>query len=56
MKSARRRIVNHKAVFKARTPKEDNDELSQELIIAARKSGTLDLSKRGLHTGNNHKS
>ncbi|XP_043465463.1 leucine-rich repeat-containing protein 40-like isoform X2 [Leptopilina heterotoma] len=48
MKSARKRIANHKALFKQRTQKDDNDELSFELIISTRKSGQLDMSGRGL--------
>lgn len=51
MKSARKRIVNHRAVFKQRTKTDDNQELSFELIIATRKTGQLDLSGRGLTSG-----
>lgn len=43
--------INHAAVFKPRTKNEDNAELSEEIILAARKSGNLNLSSRGLSTG-----
>lgn len=43
--------MNHNAVFKQRTQKDDNDELSFELIISTRKSGQLDMSGRGLAAG-----
>ncbi|XP_033226281.1 leucine-rich repeat-containing protein 40-like isoform X2 [Belonocnema kinseyi] len=48
MKSARQRIANHRAIFKPRTKKEDNDELSFDLILSARKTGHLSLTGRGL--------
>lgn len=43
--------VNHFAVFKQRTKNDDNAELSEIIIISARKSGNLNLSSRGLYTG-----
>lgn len=43
--------VNHLAVFKQRTKNDDNAELSDVVIISARKTGHLNLSSRGLYTG-----
>lgn len=43
--------ANHSAVFKKRTKNDDNAELSEIIIISARKSGNLNLSSRGLFTG-----
>ncbi|XP_054001277.1 leucine-rich repeat-containing protein 40-like [Hylaeus anthracinus] len=42
--------INHRAVFKRRTKHDDNAELSEVLIISARKTGNLNLSSRGLYT------
>ncbi|XP_003700527.2 leucine-rich repeat-containing protein 40 isoform X1 [Megachile rotundata] len=42
--------VNHLAVFKQRTKTDDNAELSEVIIISARKTGNLNLSSRGLST------
>ncbi|XP_033364700.1 leucine-rich repeat-containing protein 40-like [Bombus vosnesenskii] len=42
--------ANHSAVFKKRTKNDDNAELSEIIIISARKSGNLNLSSRGLFT------
>lgn len=47
----RKKFVNHLAVFKPRTKKDDNNELSERIIITARKTGELNLSSRGLATG-----
>lgn len=43
--------INHKAVFKRRTKKDDNAELSKGIIVSARKTGQLNLSSRGMSTG-----
>ena len=51
MKSGRQKVTNRQAVFKPRTTKDDNDELSLELIISARKSGQLSLTGRGMASG-----
>ncbi|XP_026827400.1 leucine-rich repeat-containing protein 40 isoform X2 [Ooceraea biroi] len=48
--SGARKKVNHLAVFKERTKKDDNAELSRSIIISARKTGRLSLSSRGLST------
>ncbi|XP_076239569.1 leucine-rich repeat-containing protein 40 [Calliopsis andreniformis] len=42
--------VNHLSVFKQRTKNDDNAELSEAVIMSARKSGDLNLSSRGLYT------
>ncbi|CAL7952317.1 unnamed protein product [Xylocopa violacea] len=42
--------VNHLAVFKQRTKHDDNAELSEIIILSARKTGNLNLSSRGLYT------
>ncbi|XP_015176087.1 PREDICTED: leucine-rich repeat-containing protein 40-like [Polistes dominula] len=42
--------INHCAVFKQRTKNDDNDELSNSMIMRARKTGQLNLSSRGLFT------
>ncbi|XP_034950700.1 leucine-rich repeat-containing protein 40-like [Chelonus insularis] len=42
--------VNHLAVFKPRTKKDDNNELSERIIVEARRTGELTLSGRGLAT------
>ncbi|XP_017883723.1 leucine-rich repeat-containing protein 40-like [Ceratina calcarata] len=49
MSGAKKRI-NHLAVFKRRTKNDDNAELSEDIILSARKTGNLDLSSRGLFT------
>ncbi|KAK2578307.1 hypothetical protein KPH14_002583 [Odynerus spinipes] len=43
--------IHHCAVFKPRTKNDDNAELSNSMIISARKTGQLNLSSRGLFTG-----
>ena len=43
--------VYHSAVFKKRTKNDDNAELSEVIIISARKNGNLNLSSKGLFTG-----
>lgn len=43
--------INHCAVFKPRTKNEDNAELTNSIIISARKTGQLNLSSRGLFSG-----
>ncbi|XP_043269579.1 leucine-rich repeat-containing protein 40-like isoform X1 [Venturia canescens] len=45
-----KRNVNHRALFKPRTKREDDDELSYRLVISARKTGKLNLASRGLAT------
>lgn len=47
----RKKYVNHLSVFKQRTKKDDNNELSERIIITARKTGELNLSSKGLSTG-----
>ncbi|XP_043786589.1 leucine-rich repeat-containing protein 40-like [Apis laboriosa] len=42
--------IHHSAVFKKRTKNDDNAELSEVIIISARKNGNLNLSSRGLFT------
>ncbi|XP_043489519.1 leucine-rich repeat-containing protein 40-like [Polistes fuscatus] len=42
--------INHCAVFKQRTKNDDNNELSNSMIMRARKTGQLNLSSRGLFT------
>lgn len=42
--------INHEALFKKRTAKDNNTELSHRIIIEARKSGELNLSFKGLST------
>ncbi|XP_043249061.1 leucine-rich repeat-containing protein 40-like isoform X2 [Colletes gigas] len=42
--------INHLAVYKQRTKHDDNAELSEVVIISARKTGNLNLSSRGLYT------
>jgi len=46
-----RKKVNQLAVFKQRTKKDDNAELSKNIIVSARKTGRLSLSSRGMSTG-----
>jgi hypothetical protein len=46
-----RKKVNQLAVFKQRTKKDDNAELSKNIIVSARKTGRLNLSSRGMSTG-----
>ncbi|KAK0171167.1 hypothetical protein PV328_008922 [Microctonus aethiopoides] len=41
---------NYSAVFKSRTKNDDDEELSERIIISARKTGQLDLSSKGLST------
>ncbi|XP_076278616.1 leucine-rich repeat-containing protein 40 isoform X1 [Lasioglossum baleicum] len=48
--SSVKKNINHLAVFKQRTKNDDNAELSEVNIIAARKSGVLNLSSKGLST------
>ncbi|CAK9797133.1 Leucine-rich repeat-containing protein 40 [Anthophora plagiata] len=45
-----KRRVNHLAVFKQRTRNDDNAELSENIVLSARKTGNLNLSSRGLFT------
>lgn len=47
----KKKFTNYSAVFKSRTKNDDNEELSERIIISARKSGQLDLSSKGLSTG-----
>ncbi|XP_012257717.2 leucine-rich repeat-containing protein 40-like [Athalia rosae] len=42
------RRANHRSLFKPRTRKEDDDELTESVVISARKSGQLNLSAKGL--------
>lgn len=49
--SSMKKKVYHSAVFKKRTKNDDNAELSEVIIISARKNGNLNLSSRGLFTG-----
>lgn len=49
--SKSKKKINHCAVFKQRTKNDDNAELSNSMIICARKTGQLSLSSRGLFTG-----
>uniref|UniRef100_V9IBX9 Leucine-rich repeat-containing protein 40 n=1 Tax=Apis cerana TaxID=7461 RepID=V9IBX9_APICE len=48
--SGMKKKVYHSAVFKKRTKNDDNAELSEVIIISARKNGNLNLSSRGLFT------
>lgn len=47
----KKKYVNHLALFKLRTKKDDNNELPERIIINARKSGELNLTSKGLATG-----
>ncbi|XP_043667723.1 leucine-rich repeat-containing protein 40-like [Vespula pensylvanica] len=46
--SKSKKKINHCAVFKPRTKNDDNAELSNTMIICARKTGQLNLSSKGL--------
>ncbi|XP_046614676.1 leucine-rich repeat-containing protein 40-like isoform X1 [Neodiprion virginianus] len=48
MNYAGRNMSNYRAVFKSRTQKDDDTELSESDIISARTSGQLNLSAKGL--------
>ncbi|XP_035741438.1 leucine-rich repeat-containing protein 40-like isoform X1 [Vespa mandarinia] len=48
--SKSKKKFNHCAVFKQRTKNDDNAELSNSMILCARKTGQLNLSSRGLFT------
>ena len=49
--SQRPTLRNLNPVFHKREKSEDNNELSEKLLKLARKTGTLNLSSRGLATG-----
>lgn len=49
--SQRPTLRNLNPVFHKREKSEDNNELSDKLLKLARKTGTLNLSSRGLATG-----
>ncbi|XP_015589721.1 leucine-rich repeat-containing protein 40 isoform X1 [Cephus cinctus] len=48
--SVTRNRINHRSVFKPRTKNDDNAELSEDMVISARKTGQLNLSTKGLST------
>ncbi|XP_011312229.1 leucine-rich repeat-containing protein 40 isoform X2 [Fopius arisanus] len=48
--SVERKRVNHRALFRPRSQKDDDDEVSHRIIIDARRSGELNLSGKGLAT------
>lgn len=50
MKASKRKI-NNTSVFKLRTKNDDNNELSLDIVLNARKTGKLTLSSKGLSTG-----
>ncbi|KAG7207977.1 hypothetical protein KM043_009557 [Ampulex compressa] len=45
-----RKKINHSSVFKPRTKDEDDAELSEAVVLLARKTGQLNLSSKGLFT------
>ncbi|XP_063990186.1 leucine-rich repeat-containing protein 40-like [Diachasmimorpha longicaudata] len=50
MSVERKMKVNHRALFKPRCKNDDDDELSERIIIDARRSGELNLAGKGLAT------